>query len=105
MARNQFPQTDVGVGVAILMAPGQSLADGVLASEPAIIGITGQHAVIYRGATDTGAVIPWTAAFPVGLSCGRCVEDPGGGFDTFEPVDCATLVLDTDPAAPVCNWT
>ncbi len=104
-ARNVVAQTDFGVGVAVLMAPGQSLPEGMLTSmPPAPVGLSARHAIIYRGPTDTGTVMPWTAAFPVGLSCGVCV-DAASGFDSFAPVDCAALVIDTNLSTPVCNWS
>lgn len=103
-ARTQASSVDLGIGLLALLPPGTSIPDGRLAAEPAYVGLSRRYAVIYRGPTDTGGVVAWTARFPVGLSCGRCV-DSTTGFDTFEPVDCALLVIDTDPAAPVCNFT
>jgi hypothetical protein len=104
MARNMASNTDFGVGVLALLAPGTSVPEGVLASEPTTIGISARYAIIYRGASDDGSIVSWTTLFTSGLSCGRCV-DVTGDFDTWEPVDCMTLVIDTDPAADVCNWT
>ena len=104
-ARNVTAQAEFGVGVAILMAPGQSLPEGRLTSMPPTpVGLSARHAIIYRGPTDTGTVMPWTAAFPVGLSCGVCVDAPSG-FDSFAPVDCAALVIDSNLSTPVCNWS
>jgi hypothetical protein len=76
----------------------------MLGNFPTAVGYSRRYAIIYRGADDTGQAVQWTTAFPVGLSCGRCV-DASVGFDTFEPIDCALLVIDTDPAGPSCNWT
>jgi len=103
MARTMGPGVDIGVGIAVLLTPGASVPEGVLTSDPPVVGITTRHAIIYRGASDTGAIVPWTTAFPVGLSCGVCVDEPSG-FDSWAPTDCTTMVIDTDQTAPVCNW-
>ena len=103
-ARTQASSVDLGVGILGLLPPGTSVADGMLSSQPTVVGYSRRYAIIYRGPADSGTTIRWTAAFPVGLSCGRCV-DATAGFDTFEPVDCALLVIDTDSTAPGCNWT
>jgi hypothetical protein len=102
-ARNQFGGDDFGVGFLVLLPPGTSYPDGPLATEPPVVGISARQAIIYRGATDTGGIVPWTTAFPVGLSCGVCV-DSTTGFDSYAPADCATFVIDTDPDPDVCNW-
>jgi hypothetical protein len=102
-ARTQAASVDVGVGVLVLLRPGASLPEGMLTSQLDAVGYSLQYAVIYRGTADTGKDIAWTSRFPVGRSCGRCVA-ASSGFDTFEPVDCTTLVIDTDPNAPACNW-
>ena len=104
MARNIAAQTDVGVGILILSPPGTVVPDGVVAGVPDMVGVSARHALIYRGPDDTGAIVAWTTRFPIGLSCGRCV-DVTGDFDTYEPVDCTALVIDTDPAPDVCNFT
>jgi hypothetical protein len=103
-ARSHAPGADLGVGILALLPPGASLPEGMTSSLPAAVGYSRRYAVIYRGTADTGTVVPWTAAFPIGLSCGRCV-DSMTGFDTFEPVDCAMLLIDTDSTSPGCNWT
>jgi hypothetical protein len=46
--------------------------------------------------------------FPLGFSCGRGVDAvTSQDFDTFEPVDCSTLVLDVGDleSADFVNWT
>jgi hypothetical protein len=102
-ARNQTSSVDLGVGSMVLLRPGATIPDGALISQPNAIGYSLQYALIYRGAADTGTDPAWTSGFPVGLSCGRCVLATSG-LDTFRPVDCATLVIDTNPNAPGCNW-
>ena len=105
MARNIATNVDVGIALLMLMPPGTVTPDGVIQGDPPFVGISARHAIIYRGPDDTGAVAPWTMDFPVGLSCGRCV-DATSGFDTFEPVECTTLVIDTDLATiNACNFT
>jgi len=47
---------------------------------------------------------PWMASFPVGLSCGRCVE---GVLDSYEPVACDQVVIDVEDEGSLyerCNW-
>ena len=102
-ARTRATSVDIGVGIMVLLHAGASLPDGALISRPNAIGYSLQYALIYRGQDDAGTAIGWTAAFPVGLSCGKCVGS-ASGLDTFKPVDCAMLVIDTNPSAPACNW-
>jgi hypothetical protein len=104
-ARTRAPSVDYGVGIVTLLEPGASIPEGRLSVPgPAFVGSSFRYAIIYRGAGDTGAASTWTSAFPVGLSCGRCVGT-SAGFDRFEPVDCAMLVIDTEQTGELCNWT
>src|SRR5262245_4092006 len=102
-ARTQGASVDIGIGFVVLLRPGESLAEGMLTSDLDPVGYTYQYAVIFRGAADAGTRVAWTGQFSVGMSCGKCV-DASTGFDTFEPVDCTKLVIDTDPTARPCNW-
>jgi hypothetical protein len=102
-ARTQAASVDVGVGFLVLLRPGASLPEGMLTPPLDAVGYSLQYAAIYRGTADAGTGVAWTSRFPVGRSCGRCVA-ASSGFDTFEPVDCTTLVIDTDPNTPSCNW-
>lgn len=103
-ARIQGPSIDLGIAFVVLLAPGGSIPDGRVTGEPASLGVSAKYAIIYRGPTDPGTAEPWVAAFPVGLSCGQCVPATTG-FDTFEPVSCTMLVIETDPATTICNYT
>jgi hypothetical protein len=103
-ARLRGPSVDVGIAFVALLAPGASVPDGKVTSQPPSAGLTAKYAIIYRAPTDPGTATPWLAAFPLGLSCGRCVPATSG-FDSFEPVDCALLVLDTEPTTTICNYT
>jgi hypothetical protein len=102
-ARTQTASVDIGVGTVVLLRPGAALPDGALISRPNAVGYSLQHAVIYRGAADAGTGVAWTAGFPVGLSCGKCIVSTSG-LDTFKREDCASLVIDTNPNAPSCHW-
>lgn len=106
MARTTGPNVDVGGAFLVLLPPGTVVPDGVVAGEPPVVGLSARHAIIYRGASDTGTLVPWTAAFPVGYSCGVCVDSTTGGFDSWAPTDCTTLVIDTSApsAIDICNW-
>lgn len=103
-ARIRGPSVDLGIAFVALLAPGASVPDGKVTTQPPVAGATSKYAIIYRGPNDPGTAEPWFAAFPVGLSCGRCVPATTG-FDSFEPVDCAALVLETDPTTTLCNYT
>lgn len=95
----------IGVGIVALLAPGTAVpADGMV-DEMVLdgAGYTPLHAVIYKDATANPAVVPWIAPFPLGYSCGRCVE-ASAGFDSFEPTACTTVEVDMTPAN-ACNWT
>jgi hypothetical protein len=64
-----------------------------------------RHAVIHR----TGEVVElaWASAFPLGFSCGRCVENPEEtGWDHYEPAPCDEVEVVTGlPEEPQhCNW-
>jgi hypothetical protein len=102
-ARTQGPSVDIGVGLMVLLHPGAQLPDGALISQPNAVGYSLQYAIIYRGSADAGTGVAWTSAFPVGMSCGKCVASTTG-LDTFKPTDCASLVIDTNLNAPSCNW-
>jgi hypothetical protein len=107
MARTTGPNVDFGGAFLVLLPPGTVVPDGIVgAPEPTVVGLSARHAIIYRGASDTGAVVPWTSAFPVGYSCGVCVDSTTGGFDSWAPTDCTTLVIDTSAPSSVdiCNW-
>jgi hypothetical protein len=103
-ARILGPSIDLGIAFVVLLAPGGSVPDGKVTAEPASLGVSAQYAIIYRGPTDPGTAEPWLAAFPIGLSCGRCVPATTG-FDTFEPVSCTMLVIETAPMTNICNYT
>lgn len=100
------------IGVAMIGAydPTISIPDGDVAEatfEAGLRGVSTRHAVIFKAAPFAG--LPWSDAFPLGYSCGRCVPAPvGSSFDTWEPAPCTEVVVDvaSDPTAlDVCNWS
>lgn len=83
-----------GVGVAqIGMLPGlATVPEGVVDRNSIFLdGLSIDTAVIFKTSDATGPA--WTAAFPTGFSCGRCVSDTSGGLDTFEPIACDFVVV------------
>lgn len=71
-----------------------------------VTGAAGDYAVIYRVDGDTG--LAWVDQFPPGYSCGQGVDAvTSQDFDTFERVDCSTLVLDIGDLESIdfVNWT
>jgi len=96
-----------GVGLIPVFDSAFSLADGVVTDESqletAMKGFAGQYAIIFKG---TGSGPGWIGAFPMGLSCGKCVKATSG-FDSFTPIACSMVEIQVGPpsAIDVCNWT
>ncbi|HEU0034749.1 MAG TPA: hypothetical protein VFQ53_29195 [Kofleriaceae bacterium] len=93
-----------GVGIAELgMLPGLStIPDGVVAqSDLRLIGLSINTAVIYKAPGAAGPA--WSTSFPEGFACARCVDDPTGGLDTFEPIDCSFVVVEAVTSGG-CGW-
>jgi len=92
-----------GVGIAQLgLLPGlATIPDGIVDGNIAIVGLTINHAIIFRTPDAIGPV--WSHAFPTGFSCGRCLSDTGSGLDTFEPVACDLVVLQAGLTSG-CTW-
>jgi hypothetical protein len=79
-----------GVGLVLLFSADAVLPpDGVYEGDaPAgLLGASARHAVIYRAASADAQILPWSSDFPVGYSCGSCV-DVADGFDTYAPTAC-----------------
>lgn len=102
------------LGVAFIVATtDQSLREGdiITSSSPlnGLIGITGQHAVIFvRSHDGAGQVRDWVALFDTGYSVGVGVKAPAGAvFDTFEPASQSSprLIIDDPANIEVVNWT
>ncbi len=100
------------LGVAFLIATtDQSLKDGDSltgsSSTAQIIGVTGQHAVIFVDHQDTLYVNTWVPSFPTGYSVGVGVKVPGSVFDKFEPVSRSSpiLIIDDLGNIEIVNWT
>jgi hypothetical protein len=100
----------VGVGLLLLVEADTEIAVGVLdpatldALDPHLLGVSRDAVIWVSGsASDPG----WAERFAPGYSCGACVTDPTGSFDTFEPGGCSSMVIhvgDLD-AIEICNWT
>jgi hypothetical protein len=95
----------VGVGFVALVAAGTQVPDGVFdAGQLTALGVSFRYAVIWRDQCVL-AQLQWPQAFPAGYACGRCVPATSG-FDSFEPVDCSEVQIETDLASGAgCNWT
>jgi len=96
-----------GVGVIALVDAATTIPPGIVDEntvEDAVRGVSSQFAVVYHG-PNAGAP-EWVAAFPPGLSCGKCVKATDGGFDTFAPIACSEVVVDVGDvdALDICNW-
>lgn len=100
----------LGVGF-IVATTDQSMKDGdVLTGSAApvgVVGITGQHAVIFvKSHPDTLPMPAWTADFETGYGLGVGVKVPGN-FDKFVPVSpsSALLIIDALANIEIVNWT
>ena len=99
----------LGVGFVILTASGTTIADGPVDDtvlDAAVLGITGEYAIIFRPNTTPISEVPWIDNFPAGLSCGKCVPQTTG-FDSYAPVACTEVKLQVGPQQSImgCNWT
>jgi|SRR5687768_16896064 hypothetical protein len=102
-ARIQVGDADFGVGQVLLLPSGWSIPDGIVAKFT-FSGIAGRHAIIYRAPADPGTQPAWLADFPIGLSCGQCVDSPAPtGFDSFAPAACDSFAIG-DLGSDVCEW-
>jgi len=100
------------LGVGFLVATtDQSMKDGDVfgTGHPLtnVVGITGQHAVIFVSHPDTLYAGTWAAEFETGYSLGVGVKVPGSVFDKFEPVSpsSALLIIDVLANIEIVNWT
>jgi hypothetical protein len=114
LALNQFDDgSAVGVGYVIVTNPADAPKQSAKAGDEDNLkmrGISARYAFIFRADEGDKVRIAWAKAFPQGLSCGRCVPKTSeqGSFDTWEPVDCASLEIETSEKVKdldVCNWT
>lgn len=101
-------ESGIGVGFMALVATDADVPEGEFnASEAELLGISPQHAVIYKSADATG--LDWSADFDEGYSCGACVTGEDDAPDTFTTADCADATIevsapDSAPALNVCAW-
>jgi hypothetical protein len=99
----------IGIGFLTLVPEGTTIPDGKVNLDTlSILGISKQHAIIWRAAdANTAGGVMWGADFPAGYSCGACVAAPEGEvFDSYEPVDCSKVAIDIGESdGGFCNWT
>lgn len=100
------------VGVAFLVATtNQSWTDGDSLGSSSdvsgVIGVTGQHAVIFMRSDTAAQLCGWCATFGLGYSVGVGVELPDEVFDIFVPASRSSPVLIIDDLAniKIVNWT
>ncbi len=96
-----------GVGVVALVDASVTVPEGVVEDsvfETQLRGFAGQYAIVFK-ASESPTGVEWSDAFPVGLSCGKCVKATSG-FDSFTPVACTELELQvgTESEVDICNW-
>jgi hypothetical protein len=98
----------IGVGVIALVNASTQLPDGMVdENQLTLLGITTGFGILWKNPAGPGRG-PWSGAFPAGYACGRCIRATGGGFDSFEPVACTMVQIETAPdpdTLDVCNWT
>lgn len=110
---NASKPAKLGVGQVVLMKSDTTLPEGKLSLSKEdvakAIGLSARYSFIYRADDGSAEDIAWIGKFPQGLSCGRCVPAAESQtFDTFEPVDCASMEVETADdldSLDVCNWT
>jgi hypothetical protein len=99
----------LGVGLVILTSD-PNLREGRVPDgydyATSVIGVTGQHAVIYLDTSPSRYGSDWPAAFRRGYNVGRGIDLPGA-FDGFAPADRSSMELLVDDLAniEVVNWT
>jgi len=99
----------LGVGIVLLttdatLAEGRWPADYDMAK---IVGLSGQHAVIYLSGDPAKEPVAWLRAFRRGFNVGEGITIPGSTFDGFAPVsaDAVRLIVDDLDNIDVVNWT
>ncbi|MEO8700365.1 MAG: hypothetical protein ABI867_09990 [Kofleriaceae bacterium] len=83
-----------GIGIALIgLLPGlATLPDGVVEGNVNLIGLTTNHAVVFKLPGATGQ--PWAGQFPDGFSCGQCIRTGGEAPDELEPIDCSLVIAE-----------
>ena len=99
----------LGVGF-IVATTNDTLQDGYRITSSGltgILGVTGQHAVIFVQNRTTASLPDWVATFEDGYSVGVGVKVPGAIFDIFQPASPSSplLILDDLANIEVVNWT
>ena len=100
----------LGVGLVVATTD-PSLRDGVVIDNrthlTGLVGVTGQHAVIFLGTQpDTIQMPTWATAFDTGYAVGVGVKVPET-FDKFVPASpsSALLIIDALANIEIVNWT
>jgi hypothetical protein len=106
----------LGVGNIVLVPTGKEPKEGKLAEadqtaiEGSALGASTDYVVIFKKGTGKPdkSTLTWPDKFSEGYSCGKVVRATAGmTFDTFEPVDCATVTIKIDDWKNLNfpNWT
>jgi hypothetical protein len=99
----------LGVGLVILTTD-PNLHEGRVPDSydyaSSVIGVTGQHAVIYLNAPPARFGSDWPGGFRRGYNAGRGIDLPGA-FDGFAPTELNSMELIVDDLAniEVVNWS
>jgi hypothetical protein len=99
----------LGVGLVILTTD-PNLHEGRVPDRydysSSVMGVTGQHAVIYLDGDPSQYGTDWAGAFRRGYNAGRGIDLPGT-FDGFAPTGLTSMELIVDDLAniEVVNWT
>ncbi|MGE5801439.1 MAG: hypothetical protein ACM358_04215 [Gemmatimonadota bacterium] len=100
-----------GLGVGFIIVTTDPLTDGDSITNSSqmtgVLGLTGQHALIFVADTNSAQALDWAAEFDLGYSVGVGVKVPGEIFDKFVPASRSSPVLIIDDPAniEVVNWT
>jgi len=100
-----------GLGVGFIVVTTDAWEDGDVITSSSqttgVLGLTGQHALIYVVDSDATQVRDWAGTFDTGYSVGVGVEVPGEIFDQFVPASRSSpvLIIDDPSNIKVVNWT
>ena len=91
----------IAVGEVVMFDAATQITDGVYSGGTTLLGITMDHALIWKevGAPGLGS---WDLAFGAGYSCAKCVRGVSA-LDRYELTGCAQMTL-VIGGAPTCQW-
>jgi hypothetical protein len=91
----------IAVGEVVMFSSDASIPDGVYGGGTTLLGITMDHALIWKDVTATG-MNSWDVAFGARYSCAKCVRQTTG-LDRYELTGCAQMTVAIGGAA-TCQW-